>query len=56
MLAFGIRHEGHRYCFGNHCSVRLQDAIIYARLVAKRTVYVLEANRLTVTASQSPGA
>lgn len=46
MLAHGIRHDGRRYCFGNYCSVRLQDAITYARLVAKRALYTSDGTRL----------
>lgn len=47
MSAFGIRHDGQRYCFGNYCSVRLQDAITCARLAAKRALYTSDATRLT---------
>lgn len=36
MSALGIRRNGAHYCFRNYCSVRLQDAVNYARLVAKR--------------------
>jgi hypothetical protein len=39
MSALGICRDGRRYCFRNYCSVRLQDAVTYARLVAKRELY-----------------
>ena len=35
------------YCFGNYCSGHLQDAVTYARLVAKRALYTSGGNRLT---------
>jgi hypothetical protein len=47
MLAYGIRHDGRRYCFGNYCSVRLRDAITYARLVARRALYTSDGTGLT---------
>lgn len=59
MLAYGICLDGCRYCFGNYCSVRLQDAITYARLVARRALYTSDGTRLTRRASsggvQPPG-
>jgi hypothetical protein len=36
MSTLRIRRDGAHYCFRNYCSVRLQDAVNYARLVAKR--------------------
>jgi hypothetical protein len=39
MSSLGIFRDGRCYCFRNYCSVRLQDAVSYARLVAKRELY-----------------